>query len=247
MKSITLESIHPEIGNNLLSDLYCLFPELYAMFVEKHKEAPDDSWVENEIIKIYRTHYDTTAYSATENRRRQLCWLTRTGQKKTFLALSPTQEELTHTTDPIESLSRLCDLIRQQQPSWLQDIYEQAIAPAQATDSNTTLLWAVYCNHSKAVRRLIKANADVNAAMANGITSLYIATQYGHSDIVRQLIDARASVNAAMANGATPLLVAAQNGHIDIVRQLIDARAGVNAATTNGATPLYIAAQNGNS
>jgi hypothetical protein len=97
-----------------------------------------------------------------------------------------------------------------------------------------------------ALRLLIKARADVDAAAPDGNTAVFRAAQYGNSDCLRVLIEARASVDRGNRVGGTPLIVAAQNGHAACLQLLIDARANLEHELLEyRSTALLIAAQNG--
>ena len=50
--------------------------------------------------------------------------------------------------------------------------------------------------HTKEVKALISAGADVNAKAKNGTTALMAASYNGHTEIAQALIAARADVNA---------------------------------------------------
>ncbi|RDW64095.1 hypothetical protein BP5796_10597 [Coleophoma crateriformis] len=103
------------------------------------------------------------------------------------------------------------------------------------------------------VERLLQANADVNAAAADGgRTALQAAAEGGHLKVVERLLQANADVNAAAAggySGRTALQAAAEGGHLGVVERLLQANAEVNAAAAaggrNGRTALQAAAQGG--
>ncbi len=98
------------------------------------------------------------------------------------------------------------------------------------------------------VRKLLAANADVNAAAAAdyGRTALQAAAGGGHLEVVERLLAANADVNAAAAAdyGRTALQAAAEGGHLEVVERLLAANADVNAAAANffGRTALQAAA-----
>jgi len=100
------------------------------------------------------------------------------------------------------------------------------------------------------VRKLLTANADVNAAAANhgGRTALQAAAEGGHLKVIGRLLTANADVNAAAAdnyNGRTALQAAAEGGHLKVVERLLVANADVNATSYGGRTALQAAAGGG--
>ena len=82
-----------------------------------------------------------------------------------------------------------------------------------------------------------EAEADVNKAKNDGVTSLFATAHEGHEAVVRGLVEAGAEVNKAMDDGLTPLYVAAQRGYEAVVRGLLEAGAEVNKARDD-ARPL---------
>ena len=116
----------------------------------------------------------------------------------------------------------------------LNEIGESRLAQLAAEDASPN-----------ALRLLIIAGADVDAADPDGATAIFRAAQYGHTECLTALIAARARVDAINHIGATPLYVATQNGHIECLRLLLDAQAQVNAQVQNGATALHMAATEG--
>ncbi len=99
------------------------------------------------------------------------------------------------------------------------------------------------------VRKLLAANADVNAAAAtdHGRTALQAAAERGHLEVVERLLAGNADVNAAAAadyRGRTALQAAAERGQLEVVKRLLAANADVNAAAADddGRTALQTAA-----
>jgi ankyrin repeat protein len=97
-----------------------------------------------------------------------------------------------------------------------------------------------------AVRALLKARVDVNAARADGATALLWAAHWNDKETVDLLLAAGANVNAADDHGVTPLAQAAENADLAMIDRLLKAGANPNAAETSGRTPLMIAATTGN-
>ncbi|MBI3789250.1 MAG: ankyrin repeat domain-containing protein [Gemmatimonadetes bacterium] len=95
-----------------------------------------------------------------------------------------------------------------------------------------------------AVRALIKAGADVNAAQGDGMTALHWAAQRGDLEQLKMLLAAGARLDGMTRNGNyTPLHLAARAGALGTVNALLEAGANPNVATTSGgATALHFAA-----
>jgi len=101
------------------------------------------------------------------------------------------------------------------------------------------------------VKRLLTANADVNAAavLRNSRTALQAAAARGHLEVVNRLLTANADVNAVAGDdyGRTALQAAAEGGHLEVVNRLLTANADVNApaAYKQGRTALQVAVERG--
>jgi ankyrin repeat protein len=131
-------------------------------------------------------------------------------------------------------LTRLRELIRD--PAAIQAVDDKGISP---------LLYASAFGSVDAMRMLIDAEADVNAAEPQGATPLHWAA----CDPVRSklLLEHGAKADAKMAQGRTPLLIASGcEAAADSVQLLLRKGADVNARQqNNGATPLSAAALSG--
>ena len=98
-----------------------------------------------------------------------------------------------------------------------------------------------------AVRTLIQAAADVNAAQGDGTTALHWAAMKGDAEMTQMLLFAGANVRAATRIGSyTPLFLAARSGAAPVIDLLLQAKADPNAKAINGLTPLMMAAMSGN-
>jgi len=92
------------------------------------------------------------------------------------------------------------------------------------------------------VKKLIAADADVNARDKRSQSPLHYAASSGHEEIARLLIAHGADVNASMVNDSwTPLLDAANAGHAQVVKVLLENGAKVDVGDSYGYTPLYYA------
>ncbi|MXW65923.1 MAG: hypothetical protein F4Z72_02760 [Gemmatimonadales bacterium] len=97
-----------------------------------------------------------------------------------------------------------------------------------------------------AVRSLLAAGEDVNAARGDGMTALHWAAMKGRPDVADVLIEAGAALDAGTRlGGHTPLHVASRAAHAPLVEALLAAGADADAATSTGATALHFAAAAG--
>jgi ankyrin repeat protein len=104
---------------------------------------------------------------------------------------------------------------------------------------------AVRAGNREAVRALLRARADVNAADPDGTTPLHWAAQNNDLETVRLLVGAGAK-NVANRYGVTPLSLAAVNGSAPVADALLAAGADANAVVSRGQTVLMTAARTGN-
>lgn len=124
----------------------------------------------------------------------------------------------------------------------------------------TALHGAIRMNDVGAVRLLLRAGADVNAANTfgglvkngpialTGLTPLILAAPHGSVDIVRALLSAGAKVDARDGRGLTPLMaaVSSENQDPNVIKALLAAGANVNAVDTAGESVLDWALKVGN-
>jgi uncharacterized protein len=116
---------------------------------------------------------------------------------------------------------------------------------ARDGDGATPLMRAAHVGDLPAVRALLAAGADVNAADPQGWTALGKAVynadlDRGFADVVQVLIDAGASVEAPIGYGIRPLMLAAGYGETAVVEVLLDAGADVLARNDGGLTALMM-------
>ena len=107
------------------------------------------------------------------------------------------------------------------------------------------LIEAAKASDAAAVRALIGAGADVNAAQSDGAAALHWTAYREDLETAALLIDAGADVNKANDLGVTPLLMACTNGHAELVEALLAAGADPGAALPSGETPLMAASRAG--
>ena len=118
---------------------------------------------------------------------------------------------------------------------------------AVQNDGMAAIHWAVFFHNIDAVKQLVQANADVNAATEYAVTPLSIACERGYESIAEILLKAGADVSALRLGKETPLMLAARNGNSKIVEMLIAAGADLDAKEAGGQTALMWAAAAGNS
>ena len=116
---------------------------------------------------------------------------------------------------------------------------------AAAAQDDAPLVTAAAEQDRVAVRALLDAGADVNAARADGATALLYAAHWDDLETAELLLRAGARVNATDDHGVTPLARACENVSIPMVETLLDAGADPNAAQTSGLTPLMTAVRTG--
>lgn len=107
------------------------------------------------------------------------------------------------------------------------------------------LIDAARAGNRTAVRALIRAKADVNAAEADGTTALQLAAERDDLDMVNLLLASGARVGAANRYGVTALSLAALNGSATMIEALLAAGADPNTVVSHGQTVLMSAARSG--
>jgi len=92
----------------------------------------------------------------------------------------------------------------------------------QNDKGETALMFASERGHTRIVKLLIEAGADVNIQDHINHTALMVASCNGHAKIIKILIEARADVNLYNVNGYTALTYATANGYTKIIKLLIE-------------------------
>ena len=114
-----------------------------------------------------------------------------------------------------------------------------AVAPSPVAD-------AAMQGDKVAIRTLLQAKADVNAAQPDGATALQWAAYKSDLDMLDLLLHAGANVKAANQDGATALSLASERGNAAMIDRLLAAGADVDEKGPHGETPLMMASRNGN-
>ena len=120
-----------------------------------------------------------------------------------------------------------------------------AVGTAAAANADLRLVNAAKARDADAVRALLDAGIDVDAARADGVTALLWAAHWDDLAIADLLVRAGADVTAADDHGVTPIERAAENASLAMVEKLLAAGGDPNATQTSGLTPLMTAARTG--
>lgn len=116
---------------------------------------------------------------------------------------------------------------------------------AHAAADDPPLVAAAAAGDAGAVRALLAAGVDVDAASVDGATALHWAVHRDLPALVRLLVDAGADASASNRYGVQPIALAATNGSAVVLEQLLDAGADPNASMPGGETALMTAARDG--
>ena len=97
---------------------------------------------------------------------------------------------------------------------------------------------AIFRGNFARVQRVVRAGADVNRPMSNGLTPLMVAVNKGERELTRYLVKNGADVNAEGQGGTTALVDAIIKGDREMVTELISLGADLNQANEADETPL---------
>jgi ankyrin repeat protein len=119
--------------------------------------------------------------------------------------------------------------------------------PLSARQNVAAVAAAAEARDVAAVRELLKAGTDVNAATGDGMTALHWAALNGDAELAAILRYAGANWRATTRlGGYLPLHLAAQSGADRVIAELLAAGSDVNVKTSTGTTALMLAAASGN-
>lgn len=122
-------------------------------------------------------------------------------------------------------------------------VSQMAVSAFAGADAR--IITAIKSNDPAAVRALIAAKVNVNAATEDTSTPLHLAVQQNNLETVNLLISAGADVNAKTRYNITPLSIAAENGNAKIIERLLAAGVDPNSTSEDGQPALMTAALNG--
>ena len=125
-------------------------------------------------------------------------------------------------------------------------IFAFGASEAGAQVPDLRLIEAVTLQDAGAVRRLLDASVEVNAAQADGATPLHWAAYLDDLELARVLVDAGADASAANTHGVVPLALACTNANAAMVDLLLAAGADAKVAVGTGETVLMSCARTGN-
>lgn len=107
------------------------------------------------------------------------------------------------------------------------------------------LYLAAFCGHDQIVRRLLAADATINARSKYQRTALIAACERGHEAVVDILLAHGANPNLTDRNENTPLMRAAYWGRLAIAQKLLAAKAEINLTSSYDSTALDYAMGHG--
>jgi beta-lactamase regulating signal transducer with metallopeptidase domain len=121
-------------------------------------------------------------------------------------------------------------------------------APAifgRASRFDVALLEAAADGDLDAIRKLLDAGADVNAAIVGDGSPLIAAARSGRLDAVRLLLNRGADVDKGVPGDGSPLSMASREGHVDVVILLLDRGATVDQVVVGDENALIQASGGG--
>ena len=103
------------------------------------------------------------------------------------------------------------------------------VAEQRGPDGSTPLQWAVHKGDAAAVKRLLRAGADVSESNDYGATPMLLAAETGDASILKLLLEAGADADSPNSEGQTALMAVARTGNVEAAKLLLKHGAKVNA------------------
>jgi ankyrin repeat protein len=126
---------------------------------------------------------------------------------------------------------------------WLAAVALSALAASAACADD--LIDAARSGDRARALALLDADADPDAAEADGATALHYAAHKGDAELVSRLLAAGADPAVESDFGSTPMREAAETGNAEVIRLLLAAGADVESRTPEGQTALMAVARAG--
>lgn len=118
-------------------------------------------------------------------------------------------------------------------------------AAVAAAPAGSRLADAAEKRDSAALKKILEAGADANAAQVDGTTALHWAVYHEDEPAATLLLRAGAKPNAVNRYGVPPLALACTNGNVRLVKLLLAAGADANAELKGRESMLMLAARAG--
>jgi ankyrin repeat protein len=110
------------------------------------------------------------------------------------------------------------------------------------SDNDFNLILSAERGHYDNVKSLLIRGQNVNAATAEGVTSLMYAADRGDSEMVKLLMEYGADVDIQPYTGLTALMSAAINNHLQVAELLIQSTDSPDSKDMFGVTALHFSA-----
>ncbi|KLI90419.1 hypothetical protein AA310_02705 [Arthrobacter sp. YC-RL1] len=118
-------------------------------------------------------------------------------------------------------------------------------AAASLSKQTSALYRAIEDGKPDAVRKAVKAGADLHAKDSSGRTPLMRAVIVGNAAICKHLLDAGSDPNAKDDYQESPFLRASASGMVSTLSAFLDKGADTRSTNRVGGTALSVAAENG--
>jgi hypothetical protein len=127
----------------------------------------------------------------------------------------------------------------------LDPLRSQSRNPADERSIDIALFEAAKAGDLTSIGALLRAGANVNAALPGDGSPLIAGAGGGHLEAVRLLLDRGADPNLPVLNDGNALIAAARNGHSEVVALLLERGARINDIVPMDETALIQACASG--